>query len=259
MLKPHGVQLRIAQIADLSTVDWYGHVTFMIWVTGCNLRCPYCFNAALRDLNSGQAIDLEALKRRISRGLSLIEAVGVTGGEPLLQADAVTALFRWAKAVGLQTFLNSNLTVLSALKPLVEERLVDYVATDIRSPSDPHLFAEATRLPPSLAEGCLNEFWASVRLLRDAGIPVEFRITVVPEWNDNPSLIRRMASEIAPYADRLILQQFEPSPGVPEEEFRRKPRTSREVLVQLARIALEIGIEKVFITTRERGRERIRL
>lgn len=66
----------------------------VIWVQGCTLGCPGCFNLEARSPYAGEVVEVERLASRIAALAGGIEGVTVTGGEPLQQAAPVMALLR---------------------------------------------------------------------------------------------------------------------------------------------------------------------
>ena len=77
-------QLRVGGITDMSTVDWYGNVSLVLFFAGCNIRCPYCQNSELIPFDSGMLVGLDYLKERIEMSMDPVpqlDAVVFTGGE----------------------------------------------------------------------------------------------------------------------------------------------------------------------------------
>ena len=93
--------MRIGGIVDMSTIDWYGNVSLVVFFAGCNFRCPYCQNSSLLSLDSGQEVDTEYLRRRIEIGRDLLDAIVITGGEPLLQFEGIVEVAGVARDLGL--------------------------------------------------------------------------------------------------------------------------------------------------------------
>jgi len=62
--------LRIGGFVDMSTVDWYGNVSLVIFFAGCNFRCPYCQNSGLLPVESGEKVDLDTIRSRILVNMS---------------------------------------------------------------------------------------------------------------------------------------------------------------------------------------------
>ena len=118
----------------MTLLDFPGHVSCTIFTGGCNMRCPFCHNAALvlpeqlADEPDREEEVLALLKKR--RGI--LEGVVVSGGEPLLQAD-VRSFIEYVKDLGYLVKLDTNGTFPKKLKELVGAGLVDYVAMDIKN------------------------------------------------------------------------------------------------------------------------------
>ncbi|MBI5624848.1 MAG: radical SAM protein [Elusimicrobia bacterium] len=84
------MRLRVGRIIERSRANGPGE-RFVVWVQGCVLRCPGCSNAAFSDPDGGEELDVRGLARRIARTPGL-RGVTLSGGEPLLQAKAVSEL-----------------------------------------------------------------------------------------------------------------------------------------------------------------------
>jgi pyruvate formate lyase activating enzyme len=62
---------------EMSTVDWSEHVSHTIFLNGCNLRCPYCYNGEL--VNRSNRIDLQLLYDEISAAAKYVDSVVFSG------------------------------------------------------------------------------------------------------------------------------------------------------------------------------------
>jgi pyruvate formate lyase activating enzyme len=189
-----------------SLIDYPDHIATVLFVGGCNFRCPPCQNADLvlrpdeiPDISTDEVWDF------LSRRAGLIDGVVITGGEPTLQSGLAPFLRQVRErgaGVRLDVKLDTNGSRPDVLATLLDEGLVDYVAMDVKaSPSKYPLLAGRDDLDLT----CLER---SLSLLRDGDIPYEFRTTVVPGW-----LEERDVEEIARWiagAERYVLQQFRP-------------------------------------------------
>ena len=134
------VDALIAGWKETSLIDVHGAVTFTVWFCGCNLRCPFCHNHRLADVEPGVCRWVPvrggegSIEEALSHAARFIDYVHVTGGEPLVQVRAVAELFKAAKEMDVKTSLNTNLTLTGPLKELLSEGLVDHVATDLKTP-----------------------------------------------------------------------------------------------------------------------------
>ena len=196
--------MRIAGLQKLTLLDFPGHVSCTIFTGGCNMRCPFCHNAALvlpeqlADEPDREEEVLALLKKR--RGI--LEGVVVSGGDPLLQAD-VRSFIEYVKDLGYLVKLDTNGTFPKKLKELVGAGLVDYVAMDIKNA--PALY-RMTAGVPTLDLAAVEE---SKDYLLSGVVDYEFRTTVVKGLHTEQSL--RGAAEWIRGAAEYYLQQFKDS------------------------------------------------
>ena len=249
-------KIRVGGFVDLSTVDWHGHLTFVMFAAGCDFNCPFCSNGALIPLDSGEETSLESLQRRVLRNLPLLDAVGFTGCEPSLQPKPVIEMFRWAKSQGLKTFLNTNGSNPQLVKTLVDGKLVDYLALDVKAPLSPDTYGRVIGLVQNVSS-IVNRVKETMRICKEANVPLEVRTTVVPTLIDDEASIRKIARSVRDYCCAYVLQQFYPFEEVLDPTFRNITPPKRDVLLKLARIARGEGIENVYIRTREHGMEKV--
>jgi len=251
------MKVRLGGFVDISTVDWHGHITFMIFASGCVFYCPYCQNANLIPLNSGQEIDIDFLKQRIKGNIGLIDAVGFSGGEPALQPEAVTELFTWAKKIGLKTFLNTNGVNPDLIRKLVDDKLVDYVALSVVAPLNPKDYGRIMG-KPELANKAVANVKKSIEICLNSKTSLEIRTTIVPTLIEDEQSIREIAKSIKG-CHTYILQQYSPLGDILDPKFKNVEPPKKELLTRLAKAALEEGVAEAHIRTRENGEEKVTL
>jgi len=253
-------QLRLGGITDMSTIDWYGNVSMVVFWAGCNLRCPYCHNSTLIPLESGTVVGLDLLDERLRQSMDPVpslDAVVFTGGEPILQADAVIAAARLVKRYGLKLMLDTNGTLFSDVDRILRTGLIDRVALDVKAPLNPHDFGEVSQVP-GMAESHVKSIISTLELCNELGIPVEARTTVAPGVSDGEEFIRQIARDIRGLCEVYYLQQFDNLGDVLSPELKLKAPPEKEGLIKLAKAAIEEGSDKVFIKTRFDGLERVK-
>ena len=246
--------MRIGGIVDMSTIDWYGNVSLVVFFAGCNFRCPYCQNSSLLSLDSGQEVDTEYLRRRIEIGRDLLDAIVITGGEPLLQFEGIVEVAGVARDLGLKLLLDTNGSRPKVVRKLLESGLIDRVALDVKAPFTPE---DYTRVAGPMGETLYLEVEKTLEICNDSGVEIEVRTTVAPGVSDEPEFIERIASAIKGRCDAYYLQQFDNTGDVLDQELKVKDPPSRERMMELAERALAAGLKNVSIKTRKMGLERV--
>ena len=129
--------MNIKGFQKLSLVDYDGYISCTIFLGGCNFRCPFCHNSALvtsLDVNkfNNEDISLESILSYLDKRKGIIQAVCVTGGEPTINRDLKEMLLEIKKR-GYFIKLDTNGTNLLLLKELLDEKIIDYVAMDVKN------------------------------------------------------------------------------------------------------------------------------
>ena len=139
-------------LVKTTLVDFPGRVASSLFLRGCNLRCPYCYNAGLvlggdaargDEYATGEAVLFHLEKRR-----SVLSGFVISGGEPLV--NPLTPFFMHsAKALGYRVKLDTNGTLPDELEAFIEddEMRPDFIAMDIKT--SPSRYGELL--------GCLKE------------------------------------------------------------------------------------------------------
>lgn len=122
-------------------VDFPGRVASSLFLRGCNLRCPYCYNAGLVLGGEAAADDTYATAEEVFLHLekrkNVLTGFVVSGGEPLVN-PLTPYLVSYAKALGYRVKLDTNGTLPDELNALIEDDTMrpDFIAMDIKtSPS----------------------------------------------------------------------------------------------------------------------------
>ena len=249
-------RLRVGGVTDMSTVDWYGNVSLIVFCAGCNYRCPYCQNSALIPADAGREIGLELLDERFEANKMINDAVVFTGGEPALQPDAIIEAAKLAKSRGLKVMLDTNGSVKGNIDRILRSGYVDRVALDVKAPINPEDYGIVTGRP-DLGEASVDAVEHCLNLSKELGIEMEVRTTVAPGLSDAPDFIERIARSIKGRCDVYYLQQFDNLGEVLSQTLKAKQPPSRETMMSLARQATNTGLTNVFIKTRGNGLERM--
>ena len=179
-LRRGGDRMDIHGLQKLTLLDFPGHVACTVFLAGCDFRCPFCHNGGLVLGGMEPVMDDAGLLEFLRKRQGLLDGVAVTGGEPLLRPD-LPLLLRAVKDLGYAVKLDTNGSHPTALRSLVEEGLVDYVAMDIKN--SPEKYGGTVGLPFF----DLNPIQESVTYLLSGAVNYEFRTTAVAEFHDDAS------------------------------------------------------------------------
>lgn len=187
-------------IQKTSLIDYPGKVSCVLFTSGCNFSCPYCHNPELAqnrmDLLSPMKEDhvLDFLKSR----QGLLEGVVITGGEPTLHND-LDGFCKKVKEMGYPIKLDTNGSRPEALRRLLNDSLVDYIAMDVKTePCAYNPIIHPTDLSENLA--------ACIETILSSGLSHEFRTTCLTPFV-GAGIVARIAENIEG-ADLYVLQPF---------------------------------------------------
>ena len=155
------------------------------------MRCFWCHNCYLipHDYSpSFQPIEEDDFFQFLNERVNFLDAVVISGGEPTLQADLLEFCEK-IKALGFYVKLDTNGTNPAMLRELIDNRLLDYVAMDIKT--DAEQYAKLGR-----EKIVMDDILASVNIILSANIPYEFRTTCVKPFvcRDNIADLAKMIS-----------------------------------------------------------------
>lgn len=192
--------MKIAGFQKLTLLDYPGKVACILFTYGCNFACPFCHNSFLvkGDVPVPEYSE-EEIFNFLKKRQGVLDGVCISGGEPLLYGD-LPEFIKKIKELGYPVKLDTNGSMPEKLRDVVQSRLVDYVAMDIKNTFDK--YPETT--------GCENintdNIKESIDFLMKGYVDFEFRTTVVKEFH-SPQDIERI-SEIISGCDKYYLQNF---------------------------------------------------
>ncbi|QCT93859.1 anaerobic ribonucleoside-triphosphate reductase activating protein [Caminibacter mediatlanticus TB-2] len=159
--------LGIYAIQKFSSLDFPNRLSCILWFSGCNMRCPYCYNKDIvfgkKQIEEDEVI--EFLKTRVG----LLDGVVFTGGEATLYKDIVP-FAKKIKNLGFEIKLDTNGINFEVIKELIDKKLVDYIALDFKAPKNK--FYEITK------NKNYEKFEKTLDLLINSNIKFEVRTTI---------------------------------------------------------------------------------
>ncbi len=216
--------MKITGLQKLSLVDYDGHISCTVFTSGCNFACPFCHNSGLVTHLSDSFIATNEVMEHIIRRKGIIDSVVVSGGEPTLQPDLYDFI-KDIKKLGVLVKLDTNGTNLEVLKKLIEDKLIDYVAIDIKnSPAKYNLTIDKTIN--------LDNLKKTIDYVVNSGIDYEFRTTIVRELHDINDMDG--IGKLIPNAKKYYLQRFVDSGDCIANELHDIPK--EEITDYLTRI-----------------------
>ncbi|MDR1123713.1 MAG: anaerobic ribonucleoside-triphosphate reductase activating protein [Elusimicrobiota bacterium] len=165
--------MTIGGLLKFSMIDFPGSISAIVFTQGCNLRCGYCHNPELiaqRPQTAGEPDWEEAdVLYYLEKRRGALDGLVITGGEPSIQPDLKDFIVK-VKAMGYLVKLDTNGTSPSVLKDLLDNKLLDFVAMDIKAPFEK--YAAICGVPVDM-----EKIKASINLLQNSGLPYELRTT----------------------------------------------------------------------------------
>jgi len=224
--------VNIAGFQRLSTVDWPGCVSAVVFTPDCTMNCAYCHNRILLDGVRSPRIAEVGVLAMLERRRGFLDGLVLTGGEPTIQAG-LESFIRTVRRLGFAIKLDTNGTRPEVLKRLIEQDLLDYVAMDVKAPYP--LYEEVCGGPVEL-----DAVKASIGCLLEGSLPYEFRTTVLPYFQ--PEHIAAIARAIRG-AERYVLQQFRPDKEIVLRDHRlaEPPHSAEWFAARVAELRCELS------------------
>ena len=216
----------IAGLQKTTLVDYPGKVACTVFTPGCNFRCGYCHNPSLVSATPDQAmIPEDEFLAWLSGRKKWLDGVCVTGGEPTLQVDLPQFAAK-VKELGFLFKLDTNGSNPKMLSQMLDYKLVDFVAMDIKGPLENYKAIANVNVD-------LEAIKKSIEMIRTRAPDYEFRTTVAPDWYSNGD-----AAAIGKWLDgskAYYLQNFLPNTPL-NPAFSSKLGFSPDRLEELAEI-----------------------
>jgi len=206
----------IAGLQKTTLIDYPSKIACVVFLAGCNFRCPWCYSAELvlpeKIINQPRILEKEFFDFLRSKQ-GLLEGVVICGGEPTINKD-LPQFIEKIKKFGYFVKLDTNGSNPEMLKDLVNSRLIDYVAMDIKGLEVyKNLMGEGAKLED------INE---SVSFLKSGKIDFEFRTTVVPGVHKKEDFLE-IAKWIGGKNVTYYLQSFRPEKTIDPAFEKIKP------------------------------------
>jgi pyruvate formate lyase activating enzyme len=204
--------MQIGGFQKNSLIDFPGTIACVVFTSGCNFICPYCHNpdlAAGPVKGAGTLLSTDEIFSFLEKRKGQLDGVAITGGEPTLQPDLIEFCEQLRK-MGYKIKLDSNGTRPHILENLLDKKLVDYLAMDIKTSLANY---------PLVIKGKFDveKIRESIELIKRKAPDYEFRTTCA-----RPFVTKEIMAQIGVLiqgADRYVLQKCSQNVTVLDPEF----------------------------------------
>jgi len=226
----------IGGLEKLTLIDYPDHLAAIIFTQGCNFRCKFCYNPLLvwPQGTDGKNIKEKGFSQISEKDLFLflekrfgkLEGVVITGGEPTLHPD-LPSFIKKIKKMGYRVKLDTNGTSPDALQGLIDKKLIDYIAMDLKAPCEKYEKVVGVKV------NC-NNIEKSVKIIKKSNLPHEFRTTVVPGLLVKSDFTKM--GKMIDGASQWYLQKFKSDVELVDHEFEGKRPYSNKEMEEFAQI-----------------------
>ena len=179
----------------ISSVEFHGNMSLVLFMSKCPLACRYCHNVELLEDNTEKSF--EEITQEIDSSADFLDAIVISGGEPLVQTDAVIEILKYVRQIGLKTKLDTSGIYPDRLKKILDLGLLDYVSLDVKT-----TFSKYRKITGANIGFQVKK---SMELINEAGVHLEIRTTYVPTLHTKKDIMN-LVDEIE--AEVYTIQQF---------------------------------------------------
>jgi len=181
---------------SFGTLDGPG-IRYVLFMQGCPMRCLYCHNPDTWDMRSGTEVEVDEIIKEYKNNKGFYRGGGitVTGGEPLVQIDFVTELFKTCKKNGIHTCIDTSGITFSESPSSIEkfDTLMEY--TDLVMLDIKHIDKESHK---ALTCRDNDNILAFAKYLYEKRVKVWIRYVLVPGYTDGEEALLGLADFISP-------------------------------------------------------------
>ncbi len=225
----------IGGLEKLTLIDFPDKLACTVFLTGCNFCCPWCHSPELvlpERIKIQPKISEKEFFKFLSERKNLLEGCVLCGGEPTVNKD-LEKFARRIKNLGYAVKLDTNGSNPDALKNLIDKKLIDYVAMDIKAPKEKYQKMIGRKID-------IGKIEKSVAFLKKNKVGYEFRTTVVPTLLTEKDILKIAAwisSGGKEKGEKYYLQQFGSGKTLAPEFEKLKPYPDEYILTIVKKIS----------------------
>ncbi len=217
--------IEIGGLQKTTLIDYPGRLAATVFLIGCNFRCPFCYSSELvlpEKIKKQPRIPQKDFFAFLKERKGLLDAVVVCGGEPTVHKELLSFIKK-IKKLGYLVKLDTNGSNPRMLKNLIDKKLIDYAAMDIKAPKEKYKKLCGKEVN-------VDNLEKSIKILKEGKIDYEFRTTAIPNIHTREDIVK-IAQWLSP-AKRYYLQNFRPQKTLNPEFEKVKPYL-REFLLEM--------------------------
>jgi pyruvate formate lyase activating enzyme len=214
--------MRIGGVRGTTLKDYPDKISSIFFTLGCNFRCPYCYNKKLA-LDELKPFDDEWINTFLQERKGFSDAIVISGGEPTIQPDLPDFLKK-IKSLGYLTSIETNGSRPEILERLINEKLIDFIAMDVKAPLNKYREIVGFDIDPEKIRKSINV----VRKFPNH----EFRTTIVPGLLDEKDILEIV--KLIKGAKMYRLQQFRPEEEMIQPKLKKTEPYSMDFLEKIA-------------------------
>ena len=202
--------MKIGGFQKISLLDFPDNLSAIIWTVGCNFRCPFCYNKDLV-LGNIENIPEKEIFDFLKKRKKMLDGLVLSGGEPLMQKDIIDFAEK-VKKLGYLIKIDTNGTFPEKLKELIDKKLVDYIAMDIKAPKEKYNTLIGVKTD-------IKKIEKSIKLIKNSSVDYEFKTTFAPMLLEKSDIIN--IGKWLNKSKRFYLQQFKNDVDLISEELQK--------------------------------------
>jgi pyruvate formate lyase activating enzyme len=205
-------------------IDFEPYISAVVFLGGCNFRCGYCHNPELvLNSNNIEEISEEDFFSFLDERRKWLDGVCISGGEPTIHKDLIQFINK-IKEKGLLVKLDTNGYNSDLIKKLIELKLIDYIAMDIKTKLENYNEFCGVKVD-------ISKIKESISIIKNCGIDYEFRTTAIPLFVTNEDIVS--IGKFLKGSKKYVIQNFSPREDMIEARFKNVRPYKKEELEKM--------------------------
>lgn len=189
--------IRVYDLTPFTLLDFPDTPAAILWLAGCNMRCPYCHNPDIVFGKNSKSFD--EVVAFLERRKGLLEGIVLSGGEPTIHKDIVS-ICQTIKDLGYKIKLDTNGSLPKVVEELLQKKLLDFVALDFKAPKEK--FIDITK------SNSYENLLQTLAIVVQSHIPYQIRTTVHTALLQEEDIQKIIDTLVAYNVEKYFIQNF---------------------------------------------------